>query len=380
MRLTHDDRIILATFVLVFSAFTTIYITQPVLPAVERHFNTSSFYSSLSVSIVLAGITLGSIPSGFLNEKYSILPLAALASVLIIICDIGCALTINLGTLISLRFCQGLFIPFLTSAMAASLTRSVADQNIVKGIAWYVTATILGGMTGRLIGGVTHYLATWQFAFLYSAAMLAVSCLIASALLPNRFSQKKVYSNIGSYRKIILEKKLWGSFVCAFVGQGIFSAVFNTLPYRLDSEPYNLSSNFISFIYGVYILSIFVAPMTGRLTIRYGSDRTLTGGAFVLFVSLLILTGDRMFDVIFGLSGICIGFFAIHTTAAARLNRRMIKDHGQANSLYMVFYYLGAFWGSSWSIVVFKAASWNSVLFIAAGLVLILFKVSSKPG
>ncbi|MEC9247507.1 MAG: hypothetical protein VX986_00600, partial [Pseudomonadota bacterium] len=90
MTLTTDDKVILSSFIIVFSAFTTIYITQPILPAIGRNFGASPFQASLSISLVLAGITLGSIPSGILSEKYPISYLAYVGSALLLICDVIC--------------------------------------------------------------------------------------------------------------------------------------------------------------------------------------------------------------------------------------------------------------------------------------------------
>ena len=372
MALTTDDKVILSSFIIVFSAFTTIYITQPILPAIGRNFEASPFQSSLSVSLVLAGITLGSIPSGILSEKYPISYLVYVGSALLILCDVICAFTPNLFVLVTSRFLQGFLIPFLTSAIAASLSKTVREGNIVRGIAWYVTATILGGMCGRVIGGVANSMDYWQASFLFSGSLILFSCLYIRHLVPESRYCKSDEKNRVTYCEIFLERKIWVSLVCAFFGQGIFSAVFNTLPFRLDSSQYNLSSDIISAIYCVYIVGLIVGPLAGYFTVNFGSRRTLSAGTVILFISIWILKGQDLFLIIIGLGGVCIGFFTIHTTATAMLNRQIDRGLGQANSLYMIFYYLGAFCGSIWAILLFELTGWNTVMHISLCLTLVL--------
>jgi YNFM family putative membrane transporter len=61
-------------FSLVATAFTTVYITQPVLPIIENEFGTDARTASLSVSMVIFGIALANLPFGILADRYSIKP------------------------------------------------------------------------------------------------------------------------------------------------------------------------------------------------------------------------------------------------------------------------------------------------------------------
>jgi hypothetical protein len=51
-------------FFLVRSAFTTVYITQPVLPVIENEFAVDARTASLSVAMVIFGIALANLPFG----------------------------------------------------------------------------------------------------------------------------------------------------------------------------------------------------------------------------------------------------------------------------------------------------------------------------
>jgi MFS transporter, YNFM family, putative membrane transport protein len=66
---------------------------------------------------------------------------------------------------------------------------------------------------------------------------------------------------------------------------------------------------------------------------------------------------------------ICGGFFTIHASAAGSLNRRLTGGRGRANSLYVLFYYLGGACGITASGWAYGLGGWHGV--VALGLVVL---------
>jgi YNFM family putative membrane transporter len=62
-------------FSLVASAFSTIYITQPVLPVLQREFGVSAARASTTVSAVILGIALANLPFGALSDRARVRPI-----------------------------------------------------------------------------------------------------------------------------------------------------------------------------------------------------------------------------------------------------------------------------------------------------------------
>jgi YNFM family putative membrane transporter len=106
-------------FFLVGSAFTTVYITQPVLPVIETEFAIDARAASLSVSMVILGIALANLPFGTLADRYPIQPIIIAGGTVITVTGLICAITHSITLLIAARFIQGLFIPSLTTCIAA---------------------------------------------------------------------------------------------------------------------------------------------------------------------------------------------------------------------------------------------------------------------
>jgi YNFM family putative membrane transporter len=119
-------------------------------------------------------------------------------------------------------------------------------------------------------------------------------------------------------------------------------------------------------LYLVYIMGIFMGPLAGRLSNRFGSGRTLLGGAFLIAVSLGVLLLSSIAAVITGLLVLCAGFFTVHSAAVGALNRRLSSGQGRANALYVLFYYIGGWIGITCSGIVYKLSGWNAVVWLSA--------------
>src|SRR5438477_11764752 len=108
-------------FALVATTFLTIYVTQPVLPVLKEEFGVSAGVASLTVSAVVLGIALANLPFGVLADRFPIQRLILWGAAAVGACAVVCALTRSIGLLIAARFVQGLFIPSMTTCIAAYL-------------------------------------------------------------------------------------------------------------------------------------------------------------------------------------------------------------------------------------------------------------------
>jgi MFS transporter, YNFM family, putative membrane transport protein len=101
----------LLTQVLVFSlvaaAFTTVYITQAVLPVIENEFGIDPRTASLSVSMVIFGVALSNLPFGMIADRYPKKPTMLIGRTVITATSPVCAETHNIAIFIAAWFIQG---------------------------------------------------------------------------------------------------------------------------------------------------------------------------------------------------------------------------------------------------------------------------------
>ncbi|MCB1747940.1 MAG: MFS transporter [Gammaproteobacteria bacterium] len=363
---------------LVGAAFTNIYVTQPILPALEAEFATDTVHAAQSVSMVLAGIAVANLPFGFLADRLPLHRILAWGAAAIAAAGLACALTTHLGLLLGARFAQGLFIPALTTCLAAYLAKTLpaARLNVVMGA--YVAATVLGGMLGRLLGGLVEPLAGWRVAFVVAAALVAGGGLLAVRLLPAAPHTHAPAHRAVRYRDLLRRRELLGVLLCGGCGQAIFSPVFNTLPYRLGEPPLGLDTRQATLLYLVYLVGIWIGPASGRLSNRIGNGNTLVAGSLCLLAGLGLLLVAALPAIVAGLLAVCGGFFAVHAAAVGALNRKLDAGQGRANALYVMVYYLGASLGVSWSAWVYQRAGWTAMIAVAMGLALVPLSIGAR--
>ncbi len=363
MKPSSDLRLQLTVFALVAASFANIYITQPVLPVLREEFAADLVRVSFTISAVILGIALSNLPFGALADRLSIRPIIASGGAMVALAGLVCAATGNLWLLIAARFVQGLFIPALTTCLAAYLARTMpaARLNVVMGS--YVAATVCGGLGGRLLGGFIHPPLHWRYAFVSAAALiLAATVLAVRGLPPYAASGSGSAAAAVGYRGLLRRRELWPIYAGAAGSFAVFSAIFNYLPFRLAGAPFSLSTEAITMLYLVYIVGIFMGPMAGRISNRFGSGPTLLGGTAVLAAALAVVLVPSTAAVVLGLLGVCAGFFTVHASAVGALNRKLASGQGRANALYVLFYYLGGWLGITTAGFAYKLSGWTGVV------------------
>jgi YNFM family putative membrane transporter len=368
-------RLQLIVSALVSASFTNVYITQPILPVLRDEFSADTVLVSFTVSAVILGIAISNLPFGFLADRVSIHPIILTGGVLVASAGLVCALTSHLWIFIVARFLQGLFIPALTTCLAAYLSRAVppARLNVVMGS--YVSATVLGGLGGRLLGGWIHPPLHWRYAFVSAAVLILTATIAAYQGLPRTSADTRHPRDAINLLALLKRWDLLRIYLCAAGGFSLFSSVFNYLPFRLTGPPFNFSTELTTLLYLSYVVGIFMGPTAGRISNRYGSGNALLAGSIVLGGFLVLILLPSVPAVVLGLLGTCAGFFTVHAAAVGSLNRRLSTGQGRANALYVLFYYVGGWLGITGSGFAYARGEWRAVIAICGLLLLIPLSV-----
>jgi MFS transporter, YNFM family, putative membrane transport protein len=341
VRTASDITVQVLVFSLVAAAFTTVYITQPVLPIIQNEFAVNARIASLSVSVVIFGIALANLPFGMIADQYPIKPIILTGGTIIAVTSLLCAITHNIWILIVARFIQGIFIPSLTTCIAAYLSQSLpaARLNVVMGS--YVSATVAGGLGGRLLGGWIHPPLHWRYAFVSASVLLIAATVVTVFWLPGEDRKEKLESQQTSFVQLLEQPGLLRMLAVAFGAFFVFSSTFNYLPFYLSTPPFSARTQVITLMYLAYLIGIVVGPLSGRLSNHIGSGATMMIGSLVFAAAIAATLIQSLAVIAVSLVAVCAGFFTIHAAAVGLLNRRLTSSRGRANSLYVLFYYLG---------------------------------------
>lgn len=373
MKTKSSIRLQTLVFCLVAAGFTSIYITQPVLPVLQLEFGVDETIASFSISAVIFGIALSNVPLGILADRYPIKPIIMVGSLVVMVCGLLCAVTDSIVLLVVARFFQGLSIPSLTTCLAAYLSRSVSKERLNVVIGSYVSATVAGGLVGRLLGGWIHSLVHWRYAFVISTVLLLAATIAASRFLPPKEEETETETESIGIIALMAQKDLLRIYAVASAAFFVFSAIFNYLPFYLSGPSFQASTEIITSLYLSYIIGIIVGPLAGKLSNKAGNGVTIALGAAVFGISMGLTLIQSMWAIVASLIGICAGFFAIHAAAAGSLNRKLTASRGLANSLYVLFYYLGGFIGITVSGYGYVWAGWPGVVTLGGAALLVTF-------
>jgi len=356
-------------FTLVAAAISNLYLTQPVLPVLQQEFAVSAATASLTVSMVILGIALANLPFGWLADRYPVKWLIGVGAVLVGGAGLVCAATTHFLTLVGLRFLQGLFLPALSTCVAAYLSRTLPLKRLNVAMGSYVSATVAGGLGGRLLGGWLHPPLHWRYAFVTAAVFLLVSAVTAVRWLPASGPPVQAVAEPEGFLAILGRRELRRTFLVAFGAFFVFSSGFNYLPFYLSGPPFSLPVQMITFLYLAYIVGIVIGPIAGAVSNRVGNGAAMMGGALIFALALLLTLIKSLAVIAVALLLVCAGFFTIHSAAAGSLNRRLTGSRGKANSLYVLFYYLGGACGITLTGWAYSLAAWPGV--VALGLLVL---------
>lgn len=356
-------------FSLVSASFTTIYLVQPVLPVLQTDFGISITEAAQAVSMVILGVAISTLIFGRLADSYPVKPFIILGGAVVSLAGFLCAASHNVHLFMLLRFVQGLFIPALTTCLATYLARNLPLEHLNVVMGSYVSATVIGGLGGRLLGGWIHPPLHWRYAFVTASVMVMITAAAAAVLLPSEKRPEK--SAVGpGFLEIMLRPELVRLFLVGFGSLFIFGATFNYLPFYLSQPPFSASTNLITLLYLTYIVGIIIAPLSGKFSNHFGNGRTMVGGAVLLAVALLLTHIPNLAMIILSLAIACAGFFAMHAAAVGSMNRKLSTSRGRANSLYILWYYLGGSAGITVDGICFKHFGWDGVT--GSGLIMLI--------
>ncbi len=362
-------------FFLVAAAFTNIYLTQPVLPILAAEYGVKATGASLSISLVILGIALSNLPFGRLGDRYPIRPLILIGGAVVSGAGLVCALTQDYTLLLVARFLQGLFLPALTTCVAAHLANSLPVERLNVVMGSYVSATVVGGMGGRLLGGWIHPPSHWRHAFVSASLLLLVAVVVAILRLPGAPARPAKRATDLGFLELLSSWARLRIYAVAFGSFWVFSSTYNYLPFYLSGPPFHVPTQVIALLYLSYLVGAVISPLAGRLSNVIGNGAAMALGAAVFGLALCGTLIVSLHAIAGGLVGICAGFFTSHAAAAGALNTGLTVSRSRANALYVLFYYAGGYAGITASGYAYQYAGWPAV--VGLGLLVLLFPLGA---
>ncbi len=347
--------------------FSNMYATQPILPVIGLEFGLQPSEAGITVSALVLAIAVSALFYGILSDRIGRRPVIVGSAFALVVPTLLCGLAPTFLTLVICRIGQGLILPgFIATTITYIHEEFATNRGLAVG--WYTAATVTGGFTGRLQGGVMTDLFNWRFAFFSFALANLISGLALARYLPPSRHKPVIYKSEGfDFAGLIAcfrNKRLIG---CYLVGMAIFFpfiGLFTYLPYYLTRPPFNLSTLLVSFVFVVYLIGVFAAPLSGRFSDRLGRSGVISVGLLLMAIGVGLTLIPWLPVVFIGLLILCFGMFTAQSNTNAFIGDSVGKgqSRGSAVSLYQMFFYTSGSLGGVIPGLLWQNVGWSGVV------------------
>ena len=362
----RSRRITQGLFVGGFITFVHLYCVQPLLPEFSARFHVAPAAASLTLSLSTVALAASMLVFGSLSEvtgrKSVMVWSLALSSLLMILT----ALAGSFSVLLAFRLLEGVALAGLPSVAMAYLVDEVDPSALGAGMGLYIAGNGLGGMTGRVLGGVLTDYTSWPETVVILGSAGLVGAAWFAWWLPRSDSRHRHGADLGALLKALgghlRDGPLLALCLVAFCLMASFVTLFNYLAYDLMAPPYNLSQSQIGVLFSAYLFGVIGSGLMGRLSDRFGRRWILFGSAAIMATGGLITLATPLWPKLVGLALVTFGFFGAHSISSGWVGRQARSHRGQASSLYLIAYYLGASVGGTIGGFFLVGWGWSGVV------------------
>ncbi|MGY1745989.1 MFS transporter [Blastococcus sp. SYSU D00695] len=373
---TELRRASLAVFLAGLAVFALLYEPQVLLPELTRAFGVSPAGATLAVSVATGGLAVGLLVLGPLSDRRgrTVVLRAGLAASVALALLLAVVPTWEL--LLVVRGLQGFALAGLPAVGVAYLREELHPSVSARAIGLYVGGTAIGGLSGRVLGGLLADLGGWRTTMGGIAALAAACAAAVWVLLPPSRRFRPLPRSGRPVRRLLAaftDPVLVGLYAVAALLMGGFVAVYNAATFRLEEPPYALAPSVAGLVFLAYLLGSASSPAAGALAGRWTPRRVVPPAAGVMLLGVLLTLAAPLWLFVAGLCVLTTGFFAAHGVASSWVAARAAsggRPVGQAASLYSFWYYVGSSVGGTVAGRAWAAGGWPAVAWLAGGATL----------
>lgn len=340
---------LIALFIIGFSAFVNLYVTQPILPQFRQLFSASELLVSLTVSGPVLAVAFTAFVSGLVADAVGRKRVIVAAMLGLAFPTALAGTAANLAQLVAWRFLQGIFIAAIASVAIAYINEESPLKSVGAIMSTYVTGGVVGGFAGRFITGLISARYGWRVSFLVLGAITFAGACAIWWLLPRAtkfMRQRNVVHALGPMAAHLKNTQLLATYAAGFNVLFCLVGAFTYVNFYLADKPFFLGPAALASIFVVYLIGAVITPAAGRIMDRIGQRKALMGAVGMSAAGMALTLVHSLPVVIAGLALEASGVFACQSASASHVGRAAREAKSSAAGLYISFYYLGGFAGS----------------------------------
>ncbi|MDA0127896.1 MFS transporter [Vibrio sp. MarTm2] len=365
-----------------FLIFCNLYLFQPMLPFMAQHFSVSETQINWVFAASTLALSICLVPWAVASESFGRRRIMLIGLIAIPFINVAMLVSESLITIVALRALLGVALAAFASVAVAYMVEELSETAFARAIGTYIAANSLGGIFGRIAGGMLTEHLGWQYAVLAIALFTFAGALLVVRLLP---AQRNFTPQRGMLRyhnkaliKHVQNPTLWLAMLIGGINFALFVNLYSVMGFRLVAAPHNLPIGLASLIFLCYLAGTLSSKLTSTWSKRYSPISGIIASSIISLLGMCIAYIDSLWAMILGLMCISFGAFFTHTLAYSWVSRKATQAKATATALYLVHYYIGGSLGGFFLIYCWQHAGWYGVMQGGSALYLGLFFLSYR--
>jgi MFS transporter, YNFM family, putative membrane transport protein len=376
--MAHPRTRTLAVIFAGFCAFLTIFAPQPLLPMLARSFRVTAAQIGLVVTASTLAVAMAAPFAGLVADRFGRKRVIVPAAFLLALPTLLAATAASFSQLLFWRFLQGVFTPGVFAVVIAYINEEW-EAGAGAATAAYVTGTVIGGFSGRVLAALVASHFSWRWAFIVLGTLNLLGAIAIRAWLPAGRQFKRARdggSGAGAMLKHLRNPRLAATYAVGFCVMFSLLGTFTYVNFYLAAPPFGLSTVALGFLFVVYLVGAVITPWAGQWIDRLGHRFTLvaafTGGATGVGLTLV----HSLPVVMLGLALACTGVFIANAAGSSYVGSAATESRASAVGLYVTFYYMGGSAGSSITGYFWTHGGWPACVALIAAVQLATIAVA----
>ncbi|WP_037027080.1 MFS transporter [Psychromonas aquimarina] len=348
-----------------FLVFCNLYYFQPLLPHFMRTFNATEIQVNWLFSVTTLAVAIALIPWAILSETYGRRPVMLCSLLLIPVINLLMFFSQDLSTLLVLRFFLGISLAGFIAVAVAYMADEFEPQALLTAVGGYISANSLGGILGRIYGGVmTDFIGlNWTILSMSALSFTALFFIFPRISRQDHFSAHKgrFFHHNRQLLTHIRTPKILLATIIGGLNFAMFINIYTVMAFKLSSPPLSLPASITSLIFLCYLAGTLSAKLSGSWTKKYSTTSGILAAAAVCFSAIIIMSLQNLVSIVLGLLLLSGGAFFIHSLAYGFVGRNARHGKSTATALYLVMYYCGGSLGGFVLISCWQSGGWPMV-------------------
>jgi YNFM family putative membrane transporter len=358
-----------------FGAFVNMWCTQPMLPVLASSLHAGLAATNNTVTAPLVATAMIAPFSGALSDRFGRKIFISGAAFLLVLPTLLCAMASSLEMLTICRFAQGLLLPFIFTITIAYIADEFPAATATRLAGIYMSGTISGGFSGRLVSGFVAEFFGWRAAF-FAVGLLSLGvALLVLFMLPREKQFRPMTSwgqTLRSFPDHLTNRKLLGNYLIGFGVLFSLVCLFTFLNFRLADAPYSLGPATLGSIFTVYLGGVAISPIAGRVAATRGRRPVMVAAFGLTMAGLALTLLSPLPCILAGLLMTCCGIFAQQTVATGYTAIAARTAKSTAAGLYVTAYYIGGSFGGILPTAAWHEYGWGGCAAITVAVQLVM--------